>query len=118
MTTAHSDPEAAETAIADAVLGVSGVAFLRPALSSLLRHAVAPRTGRRTAGAAPVPVRGAGVRITTAPDGEGPAVEVHVVVLRGHRAVDVTRAVREAVRRTFPSTARTIPVRVTVTGIL
>ncbi|MFD8019713.1 hypothetical protein ACFV6G_04715 [Streptomyces lavendulae] len=110
MTTAHSDPEAAETAIADAVLGVSGVAFLRPALSSLLRHAVAPRTGRRTAGA--------GVRITTAPDGEGPAVEVHVVVLRGHRAVDVTRAVREAVRRTFPSSTRTIPVRVTVTGIL
>ncbi|MFF4322917.1 hypothetical protein [Streptomyces sp. NPDC001568] len=114
MTAAHSD-EAARTTIIDAVLGVSGVAFLKPALGELLRSAVAARTGPRTPGTAPRHT--AGVRITH-PDGEQPKVEVHVVLLHGYRAVDVTRDIREAVRTAYPTGTRTIPVHVTVTGIL
>ncbi|MFF3014732.1 Asp23/Gls24 family envelope stress response protein [Streptomyces sp. NPDC057939] len=114
MTTTNSD-EAARTTIAEAVLGVSGVAFLRPALGDLLRSAVVARTGLRTPGTAVR--RNAGVRITH-PDGEPVKVEVHVVLLHGHRAVDVTRDIREAVRAAYPTGTPAIPVHVTVTGIL
>ncbi|MFJ3176740.1 hypothetical protein ACIPJK_39415 [Streptomyces roseus] len=114
MTTARSD-EAARTAITDAVLGVGGVAFLRSALGELLRCATTARTGLRSPGAAPR--RTGGVKITNL-GGERLAVEVHVVVLHGYRAVDVTRAIREAVQAACPSTTQSIPVHVTVTGIL
>ncbi|MGW5397619.1 Asp23/Gls24 family envelope stress response protein [Streptomyces sp. NPDC003952] len=105
-------------AIGAAVLGVEGVAFLRPALTDLLRSAVTGvplGTGRRPTGAPPP--RAAGVRLTRSAR-TGPAVEIHIVVLRGHRALDVTRAVRSAVRALQPATAQPVPVTVTVTGIV
>lgn len=113
MTTASSD-EAARTAITDAVLLVSGVAFLRPALGELLRSATTARTGLPSGA---VPRRTGGIKIIN-PGGERMTVEVHVVVLHGYRAVDVTRTIRQAVRTACPSTTHRIPVHVTVTGIL
>lgn len=113
MTTAnHAEPT--HTAISEAVLGVRGVAFLRPALGDLLRSAAASRAGLR-----PQAVSrrdDAGIRIATR-HGGGPAVEVHVVLLRGHRALDVTRRIRATVRAAYPCT-QPIPVHVTVTGIV
>ncbi|MGW1776319.1 Asp23/Gls24 family envelope stress response protein [Streptomyces sp. NPDC002104] len=114
MTTAN-DREATHTAISRAVLAVPGVAFLKPALGDLLRTAATSRAGLHPPGA---PVRRtAGVRITPTRQGGGPAVEVEVVLLRGHRALDVTRAIRATVQAAHPS-AQAIPVRVTVTGIV
>ncbi|MFE2378718.1 Asp23/Gls24 family envelope stress response protein [Streptomyces sp. NPDC059398] len=101
-------------AVAEAALGVPGVAFLRPGLSGLLR--TAGRTGP------------SGVRIgraggTDAREGregcDGWTAEVFVVLRQGHRAVDVTRAVRAAVLRTVADPAAltlTVTVTVTVTG--
>ncbi|MCJ0872655.1 Asp23/Gls24 family envelope stress response protein [Streptomyces sp. AP-93] len=105
----------APEAIGEAVLGVRGVAFLRPALTDLLRSATTAKAGRRPPGASAH--RAAGVRITGTPP-KGPAVEIHVVVLRGHRPLDVARAIRDAVQAVYPSMAQTIPVTVTVTGIV
>lgn len=120
MTTANSGEPSRRAigvvgAIGEAVLGVNGVAFLRPALGDILRTAVTARTGTRPPDTSPHST--AGIRITTDTQGKGPAVEVHVVLLRGHRAVDVTRAIRRSVRASHPST-RMIPVHVTVTGII
>lgn len=108
--------ERAQTTIGEAVLRVSGVAFLMPARADLLRAAVTSRAGVRTTSASPR--RTAGIRITTPAHGKGPAVEVHVVVLRGYRALDVTRAIRDTVRAACPAATGTIPVHVTVTGIV
>lgn len=114
MTTAnHAEPT--HTAISKAVLGVRGVAFLRPALSDLLRSAAASRAGLGSQAASRRD--DAGIRIVTRRHGGGPAVEVHVVLLRGHRALDVTRAIRATVRAAYPCT-QPIPVHVTVTGIV
>ncbi len=124
MTTTTGGQPAPE-AIGEAVLGVRGVAFLRPALTDLLRSATTAnasatatataRTGHRPPGAPAHRV--AGIRITGTPH-KGPAVEIHVVVLRGHRPLDVARAVRAAVQAVYPATAQPIPVTVTVTGIV
>lgn len=114
MTTANHG-ERTHTAISEAVLGVRGVAFLKPALGDLLRTAATSRTKLRPP-AAP-PRRAAGIRVTPTRQEGGPAVEVHVVLLRGHRALDVTRAIRATVQAVYPSTP-TIPVHVTVTGIV
>ncbi|MFF3215890.1 Asp23/Gls24 family envelope stress response protein [Streptomyces sp. NPDC002886] len=115
MTTVH-ETERTRTLIGDAVLGVGGVAFLKPALGDLLRTTAASRSGLRPSAASPHR-HAAGIRITSGLHEGGPAVEVHVVLLRGHRALDVTRAIRATVQAVYPST-RTIPVRVTVTGIV
>ncbi|MFJ7269068.1 Asp23/Gls24 family envelope stress response protein [Streptomyces sp. NPDC099050] len=103
--------EQVQRALGEAVLGVSGVAFLRPALGSLLSSTA--RARRLLPGASPQGT--AGIRMTAGAQGAGPAVEVHVVLLRGHRAVDVTRAIRQTVQAAHPSTAGAIPVHVTVT---
>ncbi|MFD7033529.1 Asp23/Gls24 family envelope stress response protein [Streptomyces sp. NPDC059917] len=115
MTTAHSGERARKT-IGEAVLRVSGVAFLRPALGDLLRSATTSRLKIPAPG--PASQRTAGIRITSGAQGGEPAVEVHVVLLRGYRALDVTRAIRETVRAQYPGAPRTIPVHVTVTGIV
>ncbi|MCX4782850.1 Asp23/Gls24 family envelope stress response protein [Streptomyces sp. NBC_01264] len=113
--TAARHGDRTHTEIGEAVLGVRGVAFLKPALGDLLRAAAVSGAGRRPPLAAPR--RAAGIRITPSGKEGGPAVEVHVVLLRGHRALDVTRAIRATVRSVYPS-SRTIPVHVTVTGIV
>ncbi|WP_406138430.1 Asp23/Gls24 family envelope stress response protein [Streptomyces sp. NBC_01089] len=89
--------------VAEAALGVPGVAFLRPGLAGLLR--TAGRSGP------------AGVRIGRADTdgGDGWTAEVFVVLRQGHRAVDVTRAVRAAVLRAVADPAA-VTVGVTVTG--
>ncbi|MEI5100998.1 hypothetical protein RB200_23665 [Streptomyces sp. PmtG] len=107
-------------ALADAVRATPGVAFLRPGLAARLRAAA---TASRTAPDRSAPdaasgatsalrVRGTGQRGAR----DGLSVEVFVVVHRGHRAVDVTRAVRasvtRAVRAALPEVTQ---VRVTVT---
>ncbi|MFE4633560.1 Asp23/Gls24 family envelope stress response protein [Streptomyces sp. NPDC056773] len=112
--TTESNAERALAMTRQAVLGVKGVAFLKPGLGDLLRTAVASAAVRRPPALAPR--RPTGIRITSHP-GKGPVVEVHVVLLHGHRALDVTRAIRETVQAVHPST-RTIPVHVTVTGIV
>lgn len=114
MTTVNNGE--AQTAIGEAVLAVSGVAFLRPARGELLRAAATARAGLPAPGTSPHHT--AGIRITTAPKGKGLAVEVHVVVLRGYRAVDVTRAIRDTIRAAYPCATQAIPVHVTVTGIV
>ncbi|MFJ5291239.1 MULTISPECIES: Asp23/Gls24 family envelope stress response protein [unclassified Streptomyces] len=95
--------EQLSAAVAEAALGVSGVAFLRPGLSGLLR--TAGRSGP------------SGVRIgrTDRADGrDGWTAEVFVVLRQGRRAVDVTRAVRAAVLRAVADTGVADPTAVTV----
>ncbi|MER6529110.1 Asp23/Gls24 family envelope stress response protein [Streptomyces sp. NPDC001508] len=115
---ADGEPTELTERIAQAVADVPGVAFLRPGLAGLLRSSVAARaTGRR---ANPDVSRAkSAVRV-----GRGSApgtltVEVSVVLRRGHRAVDVTRAVRAAVRDTVRAgDGRPAQVTVTVTGLV
>ncbi|MFJ8795644.1 Asp23/Gls24 family envelope stress response protein [Streptomyces sp. NPDC102462] len=102
--------------IAQAVADVPGVAFLRPGLAGLLRSSVAARATGRRANPEASRARSA-VRV-----GRGSApgtltVEVSVVLRRGHRAVDVTRAVRAAVRAAAGDRSPT-RVTVTVTGLV
>ncbi|POX40233.1 hypothetical protein C3486_14715 [Streptomyces sp. Ru73] len=83
---------------AEAARSTSGVAFLRPGLGDLVRGAVPLRA------AADGP-RVSGVRVEP---GDAPGLwrlRIHLAVRRGHRALDVTRAVRTevlaAVQRVF-----------------
>ncbi|MEU1118832.1 MULTISPECIES: Asp23/Gls24 family envelope stress response protein [unclassified Streptomyces] len=112
-------PSAALTeAVREAVLGTPGVAFLRPGVAELLR-ASNPLT--RTAGAAAAlgtSSRSSGVRVTGG-GGEPWNADIRVVLRRGHRALDVTRAVRAAVTEALlgPTGDGEPPrVSVTVTG--
>ncbi|ONK14797.1 hypothetical protein [Streptomyces sp. MP131-18] len=102
-------------AAAAAARSVPGVAFLRPGLSGLLRG----RAGRAARGAGAGAVR---VRRGGAPGSW--EIGVELATLRGHRALDVTRSVRSAVRRAVgeetASAARPaehVTVTVTVTDI-
>ncbi|NEB05081.1 hypothetical protein [Streptomyces sp. SID13726] len=115
MTAHHTNT--AHTTLVEEVAGVvenvPGVAFLRPALADRMRSALArqaPRTGRD---------RSAGVRMVR-PDGrESWHVEIHVVVDRRIRALDVARAVRADVVGHLSALAPEQPaaqVTVTVTG--
>lgn len=99
--------------VAAVVEKVPGVAFLRPALADRMRSALAgraPQTGRD---------RSAGVRMVL-PDGCGSwRVEIHVVVDRRIRALDVARAVRADVAGHLAALMPEQPapqVTVTVTG--
>ncbi|MEU1015188.1 hypothetical protein ABZ383_30615 [Streptomyces sp. NPDC005900] len=110
-------------AVARAVLGTAGVAFLRPGLAQLLRASGPLTRLNRDGGGAGSgwSGRSAGVRVKGGGDAGRWHVEVHVVLHRGHRAVDVTRAVRAAVAETVrealgaPEPPR---VSVTVTGLV
>ncbi|MEV0126247.1 Asp23/Gls24 family envelope stress response protein [Streptomyces sp. NPDC050703] len=108
-------------AVGRAVLATPGVAFLRPGLAQLVR---ASRTLARVRPASGGPSYASGVRVTR--DAGAWHAEVHVVLRRGHRAVDVTREVRAAVADAVRRTAATpgAPgvgeprVTVTVTGLV
>ncbi|MGY1438998.1 Asp23/Gls24 family envelope stress response protein [Streptomyces reniochalinae] len=95
-------------AAAAAALQVQGVAFLKPGLAGRLRASASAlaRTGRGPDRRRTDPAAGVRVR-----QGTPWTAEVHIVLQRGHRALDVTRAVRSAVADSFGET----PVRVTVT---
>lgn len=108
--------------------GVPGVAMLRQGLGEVVRGA-ASRAGERLAasGAAPRP---AGVKARRREDPERWEIAVRVLTRRGHRAVDVARAVRAAVETAVAETltehrtpgtdrggAVEVPVVVTVTVV-
>ncbi|HET6860569.1 MAG TPA: Asp23/Gls24 family envelope stress response protein [Streptomyces sp.] len=109
MTTAHPTRADLERLAAAAALGVPGVAYLRPGLADLLRGVQAQR--QRGAG---------GVRARATDDPRAWRIEVQLAVVRGHRAVDVTRAVRAAVETatTTAGAGRPAAVTVTVTGVV
>ncbi|MFF6897218.1 Asp23/Gls24 family envelope stress response protein [Streptomyces hydrogenans] len=102
--------EAVSQAVAEAVLGVPGVACLRPGLRGLLRASV---TGPHSEGAAaPRP----SVLVTFGPGGTVSGLRVDVVVRARHQAARTAQAVRAAA-----SAAAAAPpeaVRVTVTGMV
>ena len=109
--------ELAEAA-AKAAGEVPGVAWLRPDLAATLRGAGALRDVARPPRALP------SVRVQPASGGRDrwqASVELRIALHRGHRAVDISRAVQEAVvkvaERVLPKGSRT-RVTVTVTGIL
>ncbi|MDG9694911.1 Asp23/Gls24 family envelope stress response protein [Streptomyces mutabilis] len=110
MTAAATGRDALAGTVARVAAEVPGVAFLRPGLAELIRGSA--RTGTpRTAGRTP-----AGVRVTRG-SGTGPwEVDVQLVVRRGHRALTVARAVRDAVSAALARTAPGAQVTVTVTG--
>ncbi|MCF3120999.1 Asp23/Gls24 family envelope stress response protein [Streptomyces arenae] len=117
--TDHLASSALTDTVAQAVLDTPGVAFLRPGLVELLRAAnpLAKRSGASTA--AERPARSTAVRLTRDPGSGRRHADVHVVLHRGHRAVDVTREVRAAVAQTLHKATgdeETVTVSVTVTG--
>ncbi|MDX3763396.1 Asp23/Gls24 family envelope stress response protein [Streptomyces sp. AK02-04a] len=109
--------------IAQAVGSVPGVAFLRPGLAGLLRASVMSRVpdrvkadgrfgGDRTKSA---------VRVRQGDASGALAIDVSIVLRRGHRALDVTRAVSDAVEQVVPTPTggkARIRVTVTVTGLV
>ncbi|MFI7101308.1 hypothetical protein ACIBK8_18275 [Streptomyces sp. NPDC050161] len=102
-------------AAADAARETPGVAFLRPGLGDLLRGAVP-----RGPGGGPVAdTRMAGVRAERRDHPERWHLRIHLAVRTGHRAVDVTRAVRArtetAVREALADGGQGPEVSVTVT---
>ncbi|MFE7975686.1 Asp23/Gls24 family envelope stress response protein [Streptomyces shenzhenensis] len=120
MTADGEQPVELTERIAQAVAGVPGVAFLRPGLAGLLRSSVAARvTGHRVN-----PEESRAKSAVRVGQGSAPgtlAIEVSVVLRRGHRAVDVTREIRAAVRRTVPAEAENRPparVTITITGLV
>ncbi|WP_282082449.1 Asp23/Gls24 family envelope stress response protein [Streptomyces tendae] len=110
MTAAATERDALAGTVARVAADVPGVAFLRPGLVDLFRPAA--RTGPPSAaGRAP-----AGVRVSRA-SGSGPwEVDVQIVVRRGHRALAVARAVRDAVTAALSGAAPGAQVTVTVTN--
>ncbi|WP_030563076.1 Asp23/Gls24 family envelope stress response protein [Streptomyces aureocirculatus] len=106
-------PRTLADTVGAAVLATRGVAFLRPGLAELLRSSVGLGAARGGAGVSGVRVRRQGTK--------GLDIEVHVVLNRGHRALDVTRAVRAAVLDALLTEARengSAQVKVTVTGVV
>lgn len=99
--------------VATVVEGVPGVAFLKPGLADRLRSALA-RPARHADRD-----RHAGVRITLPDDGGPWRVEIHVVVDRRARVLDVARGIRADVEGHMASLVPERPaprVTVTVTG--
>ncbi|WP_338692656.1 hypothetical protein V2W30_00505 [Streptomyces sp. Q6] len=108
--TSTAQPMTAEE-VAAVVRGVPGVAFLRPGLAGRLRSSVSRPTRAEQE-------RGAGVRLILPDDGPW-RVEIHVVVDRRARAVEVARAVRVRVEGQAAALLPERPapeVTVTVTG--
>ncbi|THA25379.1 Asp23/Gls24 family envelope stress response protein [Streptomyces sp. RKND-216] len=98
-----------------------GVAFLRPGLAELVHGTALPRLKRTTTPAADAPRTG-GVRARRqGTQKSGWRLELHLAVLDGHRALDVTRAVRtavtDAVRGELAAADADVTVAVTVTDI-
>ncbi|KUF13157.1 Asp23/Gls24 family envelope stress response protein [Streptomyces silvensis] len=107
-------PRTLEDTVGAAVLATRGVAFLRPGLAGLLRSSVGLGAARGT-------TRASGVRVRRHKGSRGLDIEVYVVLNRGHRALDVTRAVRSAVLDAVLKDAGeggSAQVKVTVTGVV
>lgn len=115
----NGEPAVAERvlrAAAAAAREVAGVAYLRPGLAEVLRGA-GGRVGRRPAG----------VRVRPGPAAGSWEVRIELAAERGHRAVEVTRAVRAAVTGAVAEVLGTavpteagaarVAVRVTVTDV-
>ncbi|MEU6762130.1 Asp23/Gls24 family envelope stress response protein [Streptomyces sp. NPDC046853] len=101
-------------AVMEAVLDTPGVAFLRPGLVDLLRSSAL--LGRGLPGA---PKGSGGVQVRRQKGAAAWSVEVHVVLHRGRRALDVTREVRSAAAAAVERTSGdTTEVTVTVTGLV
>ncbi|MFJ1800675.1 MULTISPECIES: Asp23/Gls24 family envelope stress response protein [unclassified Streptomyces] len=100
-------------AAAEAARGVPGVAFLRPGVADLLRARIAERTPFR---APQNGNRAPGVRVGRDED-DGWHIDIRFVLCRGHRALDITRAVRAAVVAALPGEP-VVSVRITVTGVV
>ncbi|MFI1226681.1 MULTISPECIES: Asp23/Gls24 family envelope stress response protein [unclassified Streptomyces] len=100
-------------AAAEAARGVPGVALLRPGVADLLRIRIAERTPLI---ALPAGNRAPGVRVGRDED-DGWHLDIRLVLHRGHRPLDVTRAVRTAVLAALPD-ERALSVRITVTGVV
>ncbi|WP_411083346.1 Asp23/Gls24 family envelope stress response protein [Streptomyces sp. cmx-18-6] len=101
-------------AAAEAAQGVPGVAFLRPGVVDLLRTRIADRAPRLAQGPG---ARAQGVRVRWDEAADSWHIDIRLVLHRGRRALDVTRAVRAATLlavRTEPPAS--VSVRVTVTG--
>jgi uncharacterized alkaline shock family protein YloU len=101
--------------IAEAIVGVPGVAFLRPGLSGLLRASAGGRGEPSSKGAR------SAVRIRRAASPKSLAIEVSVVLRSSPRAIDLTRAVRAAVLETVQAHAGAevkVHVTITVTGLI
>ncbi|WP_308405709.1 Asp23/Gls24 family envelope stress response protein [Streptomyces tardus] len=110
--------QALAEAAADAAGEVAGVARLRPDLAATLRGAGGFRELARTPRALPA------VRLTAASGGRDrwqAGIELRIALHRGHRAVDVCRAVHtavtEAAGEVLPEGSRST-VTVIVTGIV
>ncbi|MDJ1644136.1 Asp23/Gls24 family envelope stress response protein [Streptomyces pakalii] len=99
--------------LADVVQEVPGVAFLAPGLRSRLRALRATsalvRPGDDTSG----------ITVTTARGDTRTTVEIRLICRSGRRALDTTRAVREAVSRHLATgyPGREFRIIVTVTGV-
>lgn len=115
MTTGASDWREVADRAARAAEEVPGVAFLSPGLAGLVRNAAQLLAGAESGGRSPS--RPHGVRVSRRQDPERWHVDVQVAVRRGHRALDVARAVTAAVA---PAVAGGVPptVRVTVTHLV
>ncbi|WP_108987728.1 hypothetical protein [Streptomyces coelicoflavus] len=110
MTAAATGRDAVAGTVARVAAGVPGVAFLRPGLADLFRSS-ARTASRAAAGDTP-----AGVRVSRASEAGPWEVDVQIVVHRGHRAVAVARAVRDAVTAALSGAAPGAQVTVTVTN--
>ncbi|MFJ6074276.1 Asp23/Gls24 family envelope stress response protein [Streptomyces sp. NPDC093065] len=110
MTAAATGRDAVAGTVARVAADVPGVAFLRPGLADLFRSSA------RTAPRSPAGRTPAGVRVSRA-TGSGPwEVDVQIVLRRGHRALTVARAVRDAVTAALSEAAPGAQVTVTVTN--
>ncbi|WP_328467603.1 hypothetical protein [Streptomyces sp. NBC_00448] len=100
--------------VATAVREVPGIAFLKPSLSGLLRASIRSTTQ----GASRQSTEG--VRLTSGEGRPSWTVSVHVVARRGHRALDVARAIREAATAALAVTSVNgqSPPPVTVSGTI
>ncbi|MFE2296429.1 Asp23/Gls24 family envelope stress response protein [Streptomyces sp. NPDC059452] len=101
-------------AAAGAAQDVPGVAFLRPGVVDLLRTRAVDRAPRPATGSG---ARAQGVRVSRDAATGVWHIDIRLVLHRGHRALDVTRAVHAATLaalRAEPS----VTVRVTVTGVV
>ncbi|MYR93852.1 MULTISPECIES: hypothetical protein [unclassified Streptomyces] len=101
-------------AAARAAEDVPGVAFLRPGVVDLLRTRAADRAPRLAASPG---ARAQGVRVSRDEATGAWLIDIRLVLHRGHRALDVTRAVHTAALAAVRAEPA-VSVRVTVTGVV
>ncbi|MEW2071445.1 Asp23/Gls24 family envelope stress response protein [Streptomyces sp. NPDC007346] len=113
MTTDTLRDRLAEAA-AGAARDVPGVAFLRPGVVDLLRTRFAGGASRLVMEPG---ARAQGVRVSRDEATGAWHIDIRLVLHRGHRALDVTRAVRAATLAAVHAEP-SVSVRVTVTGVV